>query len=95
MPPPSYPIPVIGAQSVFWNRQVLICGGQLKDGTALTKCYQLKKRNGAKWTSDDTLELRKPRAFSSSITIRPSEERKEWWITGGRDGHNTLQRGTE
>ena len=70
----------------------------MKDGTALTKCYQLKKQDGAKWKffDDGSLELRKPRAFSSSITIRPSsKERKEWWITGGRDGHNTLQRGTE
>ena len=98
LPPPYYPIPVSGAQGVFWHRQVIVCGGQMKDGTALTKCYQLKKQDGAKWKffDDGSLELRKPRAFSSSITIRPSsKERKEWWITGGRDGHNTLQRGTE
>ena len=94
-PPPSYPIAVSGASSLYLNRQVVICGGLTKDGTALTKCFQLKQQS-SEWKFEDSLELRKPRAFSAFITIRPSsKERKEWWITGGRDGHNTLQRGTE
>ena len=94
--PPSYPFALSGASSVYWHGQVVICGGQTNDGTALTKCYHLKKQDGPKWKLDENLELRKPRAFSASLTIQPSsKDRKEWWITGGRDGHNSLQRGTE
>ena len=94
--PPSYPFALSGASSVYWHGQVVICGGQTNDGTALTKCYHLKKQDGPKWKFDENLELRKPRAFSASLTIQPSsKDRKEWWITGGRDGHNSLQRGTE
>ena len=94
-PLPSYPIALSGSSGILWQRKVIICGGQSKDGTALRKCYQYE-RQSRKWKFDDTLKMRKPRAFAASTAIKPnSKERKEWWITGGRDGHNTLQRGTE
>ena len=94
-PLPSYPIALSGSSGILLQRKVIICGGQSKDGTALRKCYQFE-RQSRKWKFDDTLKMRKPRAFAASTTIKPnSKERKEWWITGGRDGHNTLQRGTE
>ena len=94
-PPPSYPVALSGSIGLFWHRLVIICGGQTHDGTALRKCYHLKQQS-KKWKFDDTLKMRKPRSFAASIAIRPSsKERKEWWITGGRNSHNTLQRGTE
>ena len=94
MAAPSYPIAISGASSVVLRRRVIICGGQTDDGTALTKCYQLKQQSS--WTFDGTLELRKPRAFSASLILKPSStERSRWWITGGRDGHNTILKTTE
>ena len=94
-PPPSYPVALSGTVGIFWQRKVVICGGQTHDGTALRKCYHLQRQSRI-WKFDDTLKMRKPRSFAAATVIRPnSKERKEWWITGGRDGHNSLQRGTE
>ena len=90
---PPYPIAISGASSVVLRRRVIICGGQTNDQTALTKCYQLKQQSS--WTFDGTLELRKPRAFSGSLILKSSTERSGWWITGGRDGHNTILGTTE
>ena len=91
---PPYPIAISGASSVVLRRRVIICGGQTNDGTALTKCYQLKRQNS--WIFDGNLELRKPRAFSASLILKsPSTDRSGWWITGGRDGHNAILGNTE
>ena len=94
-PLPSYPIALSGTIGLFWHRLVVICGGQTHDGTTLRKCYHLKHQS-KQWKYNGSLKLRKPRSFASSIAIRhSSKERKEWWITGGRNSHNTLQKGTE
>ena len=77
------------------RRRVIICGGQTEDGTVVTKCYQLKQQSS--WKFDENLELRKPRAFSGALVLKSSTlgERLGWWITGGRDGHNTILQTTE
>ena len=94
MSAPPYPIAISGASSVVLRRRVIICGGQTNDGTALTKCYQLKRQNS--WIFDGNLELRKPRAFSASLILKsPTTDRSGWWITGGRDGHNAILGNTE
>ena len=77
-----------GSSGALLRRKLIICGGQIPDGSAIKKCYFLTSRV-REWKSDFTLSLMKPRAFAGALVTRgpsaspASGERLGWWITGG------------
>ena len=83
-----YPLVASGSSGALLRRKLIICGGQIPDGSAIKKCYFLTSRV-REWKSDFTLSLMKPRAFAGALVTRgpsaspASGERLGWWITGG------------